>query len=174
MIDRLLAMDDDAFAALVGRDLRRDTDPATHTALRTPEIIERFYAHLTAINRKCELDLQYRRLECEAADDRLEHLRGHLSNVADVAEAEWQAAALWAAYDKWRPGVVRFKSGVEVELSLAKVAYDKVVRDRIDPQMVKMLKRRVTHLEAAIHRHRSALKPDPRPADEELWTSVDS
>jgi hypothetical protein len=169
---------DEQFAALVNEDLRATrhgvhANPVLHDALRSEEVIDRTWAQLTAIDRKVQGDLAYRRAQCEALDQAARDLRARDALPAKIEQAEAQAAEAWSEYYQWKPRTLRFRSQVDGALTQVRVRRDEVMRNRIDPEELDKLRKRVNNLESGIRNHRDAVEPtEATPDDHALWALV--
>lgn len=165
---QLLALDDVEFSRVVEDDMKRANGVAERSALRSAEVVNRWYSTLLGMLQSVNGQLDAREAEYQANRSKIER-EGLQKNttVRDLLQ-------LREDYERKRAGSLRFKTGVETALTKAQYycttmfpEQEHVTRERND------LLYRVHELEKAIeeHRHTTLDKDDlePTEADEELW-----
>jgi hypothetical protein len=158
---------DEDFRALVDRDLRRENTEEEAQALRSPELVHRWYTILVAMSKSVDGQLAAKRQDYEAQKARLRgkfvQEEGVIADAKLQHDASRQLAAEervrqlreeWALtserYARSRAATLRFKSGLEETLVEARmfrdqirdVLYDSVITEERD-----RLARRVRELE---------------------------
>lgn len=152
--EELLRLDAPSFKKVVERDSFNDLDGETATMLRSPLVIDRFVATLTAMHRDAESLLAARKADYQA------------KKAASLAQGR-QARQGWLQeerkYHEQRAKTLRFKSLLEKDLIEAK----RVQAELADTQ-------RTSQLEEAIRRHRDTVDAeDATDSDFELWSFLD-
>lgn len=135
-------MNDNDFNLLVNADIREDASRDDKAWLRQPENLDRWIAELTKIKMNVEKQL---------AGARYDRARAR-ATMDDDELREWQAD-----HEKWRAGVIRFKTGV-------------------DKKLVEVKNQRVNTIERyrlAIERHCDTIGTEGGEADEELWSILE-
>lgn len=170
LTQRIAKLSEDDFRELVDRDLRRDNTEDESQALRSPALVDRWYAILVSMSKSVDGQLAAKREDFEAQKARL---RGQFVEIdSDLAEAkirhdtkgvqqadartrvlrqEWQSTS--EKYSRSRAATLRFKSGLEETLVEARMYRDRV-RDRLYDHVVaeerNRLASRVRRLESAL------------------------
>lgn len=169
-VEELLAMADADFKAIVEKDIRSTVNKSIGAALRTPEVVPRWYNHLTRIRTSVEGQLRSRELKME--QERIE------ADILGLRGAQKELQRQEAAHLDWVRRISTFKQGVEVRLTevrwlLAQLrpdveslveafeSYDKIIE-------------RGNQLYLAIQRHRDNFPSDDEPSeeDERLWAVI--
>lgn len=164
--EALLALPDDEFAVVVNDDTRGRLDDERAKALRSEQVVRRWYLQLMSALRSIEGQLGSKMADYQAAVGqlRLDH--------AKPLEIEQEKVR----YHRWRASALRVKNGLEDKLAEARA----LIGDTYMSEQV-LLERnqalgRVSVLESAIRRHKKAaldedgVGPDP---DDVLWAVLD-
>lgn len=102
----LLRLDDEAFRNIVDNDVRNRIDPEISRALRTePQLARRWYDTLLQMKASVEGQLSAKAAEAKAQK---------LESIASDQKREGLTAM--AAYERWRSGALRFRSGLEATI----------------------------------------------------------
>lgn len=170
LVKQIAALSEEDFRSLVDRDLRREDTEDEAAALRSPELVHRWFTVLVAMSKSVDGQLAAKRQDFEAQKARLKgefvHAEGLLAEARHGREPEAIYAAEnkirrlrqeWAQmterYARSRAATLRFRSGLEetiVEARLFRdqirdVLYDSVVTEERD-----RLAARVRELEAVL------------------------
>lgn len=170
LIEKIAALPDDDFRVLVDRDLRRENTEEEAEALRSPQLVHRWYTVLVAMTKSVDGQLSAKRQDYEAqkarlrgefvrAEDALAAARAR-HDKAQIRGAEEQIRQLrreWAQmserYSRARAATLRFKSGLDETLVEARLFRDQA-RDALYTTVVaeerNRLAARVRELEAAL------------------------
>jgi hypothetical protein len=153
--DDLLDLSTEDFGDLVDQDLRGRLDEGTSAALRSPELIERYYYALVAMSKRVEATL---------GATRQEYYRDRLNVTNDDSKAR----ELEQLYSSKRSSTLRFKGGLDQALADAK----RLLQQHRGLQY-EHLARRIAELEGAIRQHKLSLESDMNQVasdyDTELW-----
>lgn len=185
MQDELLGLRDIDFRTEVDADLRRaprePAEAARHElrrrALRTPELIDRWYTVLMMMSRSVDgqlaaLDEDH---QAEKADLRME-----LPPEDRDGNPKWEEPKV--AYARARAGKLRFKTGLDEWVIEARhlrdqfryATYDQIVINQVVIEERNHYAGEAQRLRDAVREHHEALLADddidPSPADEKLWT----
>lgn len=135
-------MNDNDFNLLVNADIREDASKADQEWLYQPENLDRWIAELTKIKMNVEKQLAGARYDVAKAR----------ATMDEEELRQW-----YVDHEKWRAGVIRFKTGVDKKLVEVKnLRSSEVERYRL-----------------AIQRHCDTIGDDAGTADEELWSVLD-
>lgn len=141
-----LATNPQEFNAQVNSDIRDQSTPDVHDALRRPENLDRWILTLTQLKRTTESQLaSYRATMAEAR-----------TTITD--RDEWLVYK--AEQERWRSNAIRFKNGTENKLDEAKYLYNESLAGLV----------------AAIEEHKHLMTLDgdePTEADLALWSVID-
>lgn len=170
--EQLLALDHAEFTALVDQDARaRDrtkADPKLAAALRHPDVIERTYMAVLAIQKKVEATLAGRAAEFAST-------KAHYNQQANRNRNGY--LKLLEKYELSRANSLRYKTGVDqvvLELQYL-IGSSTKARDLVRTDERFLLAQRVQVLEDGIRRHRDVsaeMDLAGEPHDEELWALV--
>lgn len=151
MVEQLMDMNYDDFRVVCEEDIRLadkgEMDDATFDALRTPPVIQRFYAMLGQMQKSVEGQLAAGKADMKSKTAKMRS-RG-------TSSTEYQEAL--ARHENWRAGALRFKTGAEqrmVEIAgLLREIDTEFFADRVKEERNDALAR-VKQLEEAIRLHR--------------------
>lgn len=165
VVAELVAMDDEAFAALVNVDTRRRSAPNYHAALRDPAVIRRWYTALQQMHKSVE-----NQIAAKAAESNAKVLR-----METVHENAMRIKSEKATFESWRAGALRVKSGLDAALiecrSILQQGGDIAVLDQTTKDRDRAFGR-IGVLERAIRMHRDtflAEGDEPSDLDKMLW-----
>lgn len=171
MADHLLDLPDDDFRDLVGEDTRGKFSGRTPAqakalseALRSPEVMHRWYETLLSFQRSVETQLAAKGRDTKS---RTATLRAQGS--------EHNATIIQAEHDRWAAGALRFKLGLEERILEARKLLPDEPSNPATEIINNTLASRVALLESAIRRHRDEFnygEEDPSIADRELWSVI--
>lgn len=162
MEDSLLACSDAEFRDVVNRDLRKQTTPDESAALRSPEVVDRWYGYLIATSKNVDGQLSAARQDWRATKARL---LIKLDN-ATTPEGKRSIRREWAESEErfafTRVGILRFKSGLDewiIHARTLRAAAEETATHRL------------RELEEAIADHQASFPKEDEPsfADEQLW-----
>jgi hypothetical protein len=173
-IERLMHLPEDEFRDIVDADLRRRARRDDAEALRSPELVDRWFAALTAMAKSVEGQLAAREEDFRSRTAAVKAEMGLAVNDEQVADLRVKLHMMQADYSRGRSGTLRFKSGLEEWIIEARYLrdnqrgrmYDSIVAEERNHALA-----RVRELEAAIQEHRDNFGPDDdvTPEDEKLW-----
>lgn len=188
-IAELAGWDDETFREEVNADLRfsqAEDDPVRYrlrrAALRSPDLIDRWYTCLLMIAKSVEGQLAALQEdhEAEKADLRRQMLEAEQTgNDKVMFQVQRKREQAKARFSRARAGKVRFKTGLEewvieargLRDRLRPSMYDSIVADERNHYAAEALR-----LRNAIRDHQTTLLSDdtldPSPADEKLWLSL--
>lgn len=190
MIRRLTAMDDRGFRQEVDADLRRPgprDDKRQHdlrrSALRTPELVDRWNTTLLAMTKSVEGQLASKQEDHDAARAtlkiRIAELEQDPTRRAELFEARQEWEKLKLDYATARAQMLRFKTGLDewvIEARALRDATRATMYDSIIAEERNYYATQVQILRAAIDAHRSQILDDedyePSSADERLWSCL--
>lgn len=171
---------DEVFRQLVDDDLRGRNDPVIRAALRSSENVDRWFSVLLSISKSVEGQLAARKADWETKRTRLltdiQLLEGTDDRVA-TNELKVQLQEEREKYTRWRAGIIRFKTGLDVWLAEARhlrdASRDGMYQRVTEDERIK-LATRVHALEDGIRHHRDIIlsdvsDDDHEDADEDLW-----
>jgi hypothetical protein len=185
MESELLKMDDEDFRNIVDADLR-DFDHSGKWALglRSPAVVERWHATLTAMLKSVEGQLAAREADWTSTKARLSKERIEVESDGGLMESEFQQkmTALDLEFEterekhfKTKAGTMRFKTGLEEWLVEAGRIRDSIT-DKLYESVVSRERNyyaeRARALEDGITQHQKMVQASsvPSEADEKLWS----
>lgn len=145
--DELLGLHYEAFKSVVNSDIRSEVDQETADALRSPEVVRRWYNSLVETKRSIETQFATFKIE----------------KVQMFQKSEPEAFVTWMeTKNKWRVGALRFQASVEMKITEAKTCLHETISSN-------------NALKKAILDHQARCLADPDRAeqwDEELWVHL--
>lgn len=124
-VDRLLDMNAGQFASVVDKELRGKATPDESTALRSPQVAERWHGTLLAMMKSVDGQLGARR-----ADFMSNRARFTKQLLAAEYEERFQLERSWAEqremFNRSRASTLRFKSGLEETIIEARALVDEI------------------------------------------------
>lgn len=187
----LANLSDEEFMPFVDVDLQPPDrrDPEVSEALRSPEVIQRYYTMLLWKSKSTEGQLAAKEADYEARKARLEGKLSiaEASSVRTDSTDEERNRAIGRAvnlraelktarseYQQSRAKTLRFKTGLDMNLVQVRGAIRALDNKRLDQMIAEernLLAQRVRELESAIDAHRQAVMSghDGDDVDDELW-----
>jgi chromosome segregation ATPase len=174
LTQKIAALSDDDFRSLVDRDLRREDTQEEAQALRSPDLVHRWYTILVAMSKSVDGQLAAKRYDYEAqkaqlrgqfvsaesalAEAKLHRDTPRVHGAQDrIRELRQDWALMTERYARSRAATLRFKSGLEETLVEARLFRDQI-RDVLYESVVteerNQLARRVRELEDELARLR--------------------
>lgn len=177
----LSALDDEAFRKLVDQDLRGRSPEDVRQALRSPENVDRWFSALLAMTKSVEGQLAAKKTDWSTTRNRFQVDISLASTRIQSDRLKVQLQEERERYNKWRAGILRFKTGLDEFLADARrlrdaskdSSYDRVMED----ERLRLTKR-IRLLEEGIRSHRDTILSDElsdddhEEADEELWNLI--
>jgi hypothetical protein len=158
----LTRLPQDTFRAVVDEDIRNRAPEQVHEALRTEDLVERWYTCLLLMQTSVE-----GQLASKSADNRAE-----VQMFYARRDPEGAMRAL-AAHEQWRAGSLRFKNGVDQKLIEARSLLRRFGKAATVMEEQRNRAGEVARsLREAIERHRASTS-NPTEADLALWAVTD-
>lgn len=161
----LLAMPDVDFRDIVNRDLRKNSTPEEHAALRSPLVVDRWYSVLIATSKSVDGQLAASRQDYRAKRAAIDKALLSTKEQVQMDNLRIEELELEMEYAQSRGNKLRFKSGLDQWI---------IEAQQIRSGLHKKLQDRAAELEAAIKQHQRSFDPLDTPSDEDqrLWSKA--
>ncbi len=162
MEEFLLDCSDADFRDVVNRDLRKQTTPDESAALRSTEVVDRWYGYLVATSKNVDGQLSAARQDWRATKARLQIKMDNATTAEDKRRIRREWAESEERFAFTRVGVLRFKSGLDEW-----IIHARTLRSSTEVTTT----HRLRELEQAIADHQASFpgEDEPSSADEQLW-----